>query len=85
MAADISPEPKIHARHRLWTDAAGIIFNIRLADKKNAPELNQHRNLHPDVRHDGKSLLYALASHGENHHLCRPGTMALQSGSPVPR
>jgi hypothetical protein len=83
MAADISPDQKFMLGTVLWTDAAGI-YQYSLADKKCTELKSGIATYILMFAHDGKSLLYALASHGETIIYRQPWHNGTPIGSPVP-
>ena len=83
MPVDISPDQKFILGTQLWTDAAGI-YQYSLADKKCTELKSGIATFILMFAQDGKSFLYALASHGETVIYRQPWRNGAPIGSPVP-
>ncbi len=83
MPVDISPDQEFILGTLIWTDAAGI-YQYSLADKKCTELKSGIATFIMMFAHDGKSFLYALASHGETVIYRQPWHNGTPIGSPVP-
>jgi len=83
MAADISPDQKFMLGTVLWTDAAGI-YQYSLADKKCTELKSGIATYILMFAHDGNPSSMRWPPTAKPSSIASPGTMALQSVSPVP-
>ena len=83
MAVDSSPDNKFIITSSLWGDNPGL-YQYSVADKKCTTLKSGIASFMALYSPDGKSFLYALASHGETTIFRQPWRNGTPVGSPVP-